>query len=456
VRRPVALAIALLLAVGSSSHVAIAGACNRAHPCPPPLGVGVGRLLTAGAETNDLVNTAVTLEGFQITNGSPTTPTTQPRSGSRLFKFDSGAGSAQSISTLISPILARTYWLRFYVYYIGAPSSFDVRLGGFLLTMNIYAKTDGTLVARNVASPTVDIGSTTAVLTANTWYRIELMQIIRSGSADDDWEFRLDGVTISSQTGATIATSAPAGWTLGVLGISGINSGNPPASYVTYMDDVAINDDQGASQNTWPGAGSVVLLVPTADSARGTGWVNDANAASNFFDATDNTPPVGIADTTSSTGLHQIRNGTNNANSSYDATMTTYTAAGIAAGATINVVDPIVATAAPVSTSAKQGTVGVVSNPAITNVALGADGTSGAFWSGVAGGTYPTGWKISHGTTTYAPSVTLGTAPVMRITQVTGSTRIAVVCFMGIYVDYTPAAATSFLIPHRHRGLIVR
>jgi hypothetical protein len=44
-----------------------------------------------------------------------------------------------------------------------------------------------------------------------------------------------------------------------------------------------------------------------------------------------------------------------------------------------------------------------------------------------------------------APSVTLGTAPVMRITQVTASTRIAVVCAMFIYVDYTPAVAAAVI-----------
>jgi hypothetical protein len=44
---------------------------------------------------------------------------------------------------------------------------------------------------------------------------------------------------------------------------------------------------------------------------------------------------------------------------------------------------------------------------------------------------------------TEAPTVTLGTAPVMRITNSTASTRIADVCFMGIYVDYTAAVVAA-------------
>jgi hypothetical protein len=141
----------------------------------------------------------------------------------------------------------------------------------------------------------------------------------------------------------------------------------------------------------------------------------------------------------------QIRNATSNANVNYDATMTTYTAAGVGSSDTVNVVLPMVATGAPVSTSAKAGTVGVASNPTIANVNLGTGGTAGAFWSGVAIGTYPTGNKWSFGTTTYAPTVTVGTAPVMRVTQVTSSTRIAIVSEMGIYVDYTPATPHSLI-----------
>ncbi len=119
--------------------------------------------------------------------------------------------------------------------------------------------------------------------------------------------------------------------------------------------------------------------------------------------------------------------------------MTTYTAAGIKATDIVNVVVPVVSTGAPVTTSAKQGTVGVVSNPTIANVALSSTGTAGAFWQGNAAGAWPTGWKWSVGTAAYSPAVTLGTAPVMRLTQVTSSTRIALADAMGIYVDYTPA-----------------
>ncbi|HET9613852.1 MAG TPA: hypothetical protein VFP22_03480 [Candidatus Limnocylindrales bacterium] len=410
----------------------------RDHRCPPPGPVGMARLFTSGAETADL-----TTEGLTIGAGTPTIDTGQVRSGSRSFKFNAGAGNAIQALTLslTGTVVGRAYFARAYFYYTAAPSA-DTRVFGFLSQISVYVKTTGVLVVRMANAGTVDKGATSAALVANTWYRLEIMQQMRSGSADDDWEFRLDGATVSSATGETLGTVAPTG-----IGY-GYGTNAPGANYVMYLDDIALNDDQGASQNTWPGDGKVVLLSPTALSAGGTGWTDDqaASTAAALLAAVDNTPPNGIADTTAGGGNHQDRNATSNASSNLDMTMTTYSAAGIGVGDTINVIDPIVATAAPVSTSAKAGTVGVVSNPAIANVSLGAGGTSGAFWSGTAAGTYPTGWKISHGTTTYAPSVTVGTAPVMRVTQVTSSTRIAMVCFMGMYVDYTPLVA-AFIPP---------
>ncbi len=88
-------------------------------------------------------------------------------------------------------------------------------------------------------------------------------------------------------------------------------------------------------------------------------------------------------------------------------------------------------------TGAKTGSIGVVSNPTVANIAFP---SSANFWSGVTAGTYLTGWKWEHGTSTDAPTVTLATQPVTRVT-VTGGTasRIAMCCAMLIYVDYTPA-----------------
>jgi len=240
-------------------------------------------------------------------------------------------------------------------------------------------------------------------------------------------------IAVDGVSGAA-ATASPTG-TVYQVGADSVG----PAGTDIYIDDIIIDDTGFLSPS------KVAMLVPTADSAIGTGWTLGSGGTTSLFGGVDNIPPTAVADAGTTA---QIRNATSNANVNYDATMTTYAAAGIAAGDTILAVQPVISTAAPVTTSAKLGTVGVASNPTIANIALGAGGTAGAFWSGVAGGTWPTGWKGSFGTLTTSPSVTLGTAPVMRVTQVTASTRIAMVALMGINVAWTPAAAAAAQLPH--------
>jgi hypothetical protein len=283
--------------------------------------------------------------------------------------------------------------------------------------INVRLQTDGTL---KVYLNATLIGTSSTALVADTWYWIGVRHLTGTSVPF----LQIDGVDQVTGTATVTGTS-------GGLGFRGSEASAADA----YFDDIVWDNAAFLAPS------KVALLLPVTDNAVGTGWTNDAAGTTNLFTAVDSTPPIGIADTSSGTGLNQIRNATANANSNYDANLTTYTAAGVASGDTVLALRPIVATAAPVSTSAKQGTVGVASNPAIANIALGAGGTAGAFWSGAAGATYVTGWKVSFGTFTTLPSVTLGTAPVMRITQVTSSTRIAVVCFMAMYMAWTPAVA---------------
>jgi hypothetical protein len=381
----------------------------------------MGRLVTSGAETNDL-----TLEGA---SNNAAIDTAHVRTGAR--SWHPTAGSGDWVFTGVNDV---TYYARAYFY---KNSTFDSTVtdtdiltfveGTPAKAVMFAAQTDGTLILKYGASRT-QLGSPSAVLAADTWYRLELSLLLGTGGTDVV-AGRIDDVTVASGSSLSISDSTPT--TLRIVG-----------SANAWWDDIAINDSAGGNQNSWPGDGREVLLLPISDNAVGTGWTLGTGTAisSNGFGSVDNTPPTGVTNVEAGSDPKQIRNASSNANSNYDANLTTYFNAGIGPKSVINVLVPIVATAAPVSTSAKQGTVGIVSNPTIANIALGAGGTSGAFWSGVIENTYNTGWKISYGTKTYNPAVTVTTSPVMRITQVTSSTRIATVCFMGMYVDYTPGA----------------
>jgi hypothetical protein len=357
------------------------------------------------------------------------------RSGAASWKCDSTVSNNTASITAPTPTFTdgRSYWARIYLNAAAAPTTAAavLLLGGSSVTQIVARlRTDGALelLVNNVVQ-----GSPSATINDGTWHRVELKGVATATTTWTAAELLLDGTSVATWSGSVARTNGVGfGWL-----------GSPGASLVINADDYALNDSTGSVNNGYPGSGKVVLLKPISDSAVGTGWTNSAGTGTSLFDCVDNTPPTGIADTTSSAG-HQIRNATSNANVNYDANMTSYTTAGIAAADTVNCVIPWCVTGAPVTTSAKQGTVGVASNPAITNIALSATGTSGAFWAGFAASTYGGGWKYSSGTITEAPVVTLGTSPVMRITQVTSSTRIAICCSMGIYVDYTPASTVRF------------
>lgn len=398
----------------------------------------MARLITAGAETKD--KTAEALTSFSGTYDA----TVSYSPGLVSFKNSSA-------DWVFTGATATTYFLRIHYRHDadeGADNGVvEFRSDATTVICTIAVDTAGFLYLRDQAG--VQIGSKSSVaMGINAWHLIELAVKIGTGAIDYA-EARLNGVSMASTTTGNFSDVAPTRIRL-----------TAPTTANTWRDDVALNDDTGANQNSWPAEGTVVLLLPTADSAVGTGWTlgtGTAISGNSGSTAVKNTAPVGVADLAAGSDTKQIRNASANANVSYDATMTTYAAAGLTPADKVNIVVPIIATAAPVSTGAKQGTVGVVSNPAITNIALGAGGTSGAFWSGAAGAGYPTGWKISYGTFTYSPSVIVSTAPVMRVTQVTSSTRIAVVCFMGMYVDYTPGVNPHITIIRQavNRGAVI-
>jgi hypothetical protein len=201
---------------------------------------------------------------------------------------------------------------------------------------------------------------------------------------------------------------------------------------VLYADDMTITDSSGSAPTTAPHReGKIVALLPTADSARDAGWLNGASGTTNLFDAVNNKPPTGVV-IGSAGATTQVRNAVSTTAEAYSATMTTYTAAGIDSDDTVNLVQAVSMGGNSSATGSDTLGVQVTSNPAIAEVTPSID---------IVTGTFPTGWI--RGATTWAnlPSVTKGTAPVMRIRKNIANTRTSQCCFMGMMVDYTVVTA---------------
>jgi hypothetical protein len=351
-------------------------------------------------------------DGMGIT-GTAGYSTAQHRTGAASARCNPASGANGNFSQNVGTANYPHFGL-----YVASLPTVARSIAGWYLYLHLVLNTNGTIAVYNGATL---IGTSSTALSTATWYWIGFRNVTGTSVS---W-LRINGVDAGVSGTATVTAANI------YIGMTTTEA----SAIDLYFDDLVVD---GAG---FLASSKVGLAVPISDNAIGTGWVGGAGGTTNLYTGVDNKPPVGVADT--GTNTSQIRNATS-AISNYDANLQTYTTVGVGASDTVIAVQPVIATAAPVTTSAKLGTVGLSSNPAITNIALGAGGTAGAFWSGLADGTYPTGWKVSFGTLTTSPSVTLGSSPVMRVTQSTASTRIADVCFMGLVVAWTPAGGTAW------------
>ena len=406
----------------------------------------MARLATAGFEWN-----SADADGGQAGSGS--VQSTTKRSGTYAWQGDSGAGNTALNGEWsgggLTLSLGTAYYWRAYFRVSALPSS-DVKIlrittAALILTVKLTSAGKIQLWSGDGAS---QIGSDSAdTVSTNTWYRLELRTLIATGSIDEA-ELRLDGTSVASATGLALSETALSGMQFGWMDAPGANKS-------IYFDDFALNDTAGSFQNSWPGAGSVVLLVPTADSQVGS-WTGGAGGTTNLWDALNNKPPAGHSTETNTTQIENADGSPDNTTDEYRATMTTYTAAGVGASDTVTLAQLMIWHGEDVSTGAKVGEAWIASNPAETQPAdnINPFGPTG----GGALGIWPTNWRLTWGGGISASGVTKGTAPIAHVRKTDTGTRVASVCALGIYVEYIPVvAATSLLLRHRFpQALLVR
>lgn len=216
---------------------------------------------------------------------------------------------------------------------------------------------------------------------------------------------------------------------------------SPGADKDIYFDDFAVNSTAGSSQNSWCGPGKQVLLIPISDNARDTLWTGGVGGTSNLFDAVNNLPPIGTA---TETNLTQIEHagGASGTTDRYDANMTTYATAGLKAGDKLLCARGVIVTGEDVGAGDKLLSFEGLSNPVIAstgNFNVISSGTNTPL------GTYPTNWKFTRTGYVYDQAVTLGTSPVLRVVRPETASRVASVCFMGLFVEYEEGTPPELL-----------
>jgi hypothetical protein len=400
----------------------------------------MARLNTCGWESGS-VNELYSGLTATVTGDNMGVATSPVRSGTYSLKIDysttaSTGGRVTQINLGAGP--SNTLFSRFYLYLTAIPTErsalfrWNSSTAGVGTRGSVSINTNGSLQIYNGAT---SVGSASSALSLNTWYCVQTSSI--SDGANQTVTLVLDGVTVASGV-SFVNTNADS--SVVQLGWSATGGAGSTKAGTYYVDDFAVNyEGGGGSQTSFPGDGKLLLLLPVADSAVGTGWTLGTGTATggNAFNALNNVPPVGVADLAAGSDGKQVRNAASAANSNLDVQVTDYATAGIASIDTINLVAPVVILGAPSATNSKTGTMTVVSNPAGSAAALG------NFYQGFVPGTYPAGWtglgQSTAGTT--EGDIATGnrsTKPVVRLTQVTSSTRVAMACFLGLYVDYTP------------------
>lgn len=374
--------------------------------------MSLARIWTIGFESND-----ITIEGF-ISPSPFVTDTVTVRSGTYSLKRLASSTAARTAS--LAGALDRAWFLRVYYMFSALPAS-QISLmyfkdSGAANVMGLELMTDGTVkfgVSPNLQS--------TLPLAANVWHSIEMSYKAITG-ADNEFGARINEEFLFG----TAAGSEAAPDTVHLFGTNTTITG--------WFDDIALNDDTGASQKSWPGPGKVVLLVPISDNARDTLWTGGVGGTSNLFDAVNNLPPTGTATETDATQIEHA-GGAAGTTDRYDANMTKPETAGIRAADTVNTAHFIEADGEDIATGAKLLNFEVLSNPVIASPGnITAGNNIGAL------GTYPTNWTVRSSSPVYAPRLDVKTSPVMRARRPETASRVASVCFMGIYVDYTPGA----------------
>jgi hypothetical protein len=395
----------------------------------------MSRIITSGAEWGVTVaDVANAPDGKLVQGATPqfnvSATAAYVRSGAFGWRMTPSAtagnfGYAEFVPTALN-FFATTYWFRIYFKRIsGTPITapgdpfFHVydSTGPFLQLM---MDTSGRLVVRNVvAAANALVGGQ---IDDGQWHRVEVSYNMPSTSGNTTVDCYLDGTRVGTGYSGNMRNLSANGCRLGATAVS--------STVLDWaLDDFALNDDGGTQQNSRPGDGKIVLLKPIGDTAVGAGWTAGGGATTGLFNAIDNSPPVGVTDP--GTNTSQIRNATSTAVANYDATLTSYTTAGIGASDTIQLCQWCINHGTASATSPPVRAAQLTSNPAEAGEITLSSPTAVA-------GTFPTNWLWQIGPVTYVPTVTKGTSPVMRVGKRTASTRIVDVDAMGLYVEYLP------------------
>ena len=395
----------------------------------------MSRIFTTGYETSMGISEQTSPDGLF---GGALKREHVKRSGRSAAMCDSGSGGAAHFANTpaqFTSAAGRTFFVRVYFCFLNLPNS-TVSIIQFFQTVTnrVSARlTPGGKLQLYDHQAAAQIGSdSSATIVLGQWYRVELSVTSVGSTNIESCALRLDGAAVANGNIATPGVAPNCRW--GWLETPGDNK-------ILFMDDAAGNDSAGSVNNSWPGDGKVILMRPISDAQVGS-WTGGAGGTSNLFEAVNNAPPIGTASETDLTQIESVDASGNNSADEYRANCGTYLAAGIADADVITAIQTFCCHGEDVATGTKVGSMGAQSNPVETYGTFNFGLDSGAL------STHPTNWRWSKNTVIEAPSVDKSLPLILGLRKTDAGTAIAACSFIGVYVDYIPAAVTASVGPN--------
>jgi hypothetical protein len=209
--------------------------------------------LTTGVEFTTIASTGAAMSG------------TAARSGAYGLQV-SGLTSATAAGVNYKFLIATgtgPYFLRVYLNVQTPPSASNhiISLNSSTATVGaspeakITLESNGTLILHNAAG--TQVGSASVVLSTNTWHMVDLKVDATATNGSRVLEARLNGTVFATSSAQTFSK---------VFGFS--VGGNLDSEAQTtgewWFDDIALNDDTGSFQTSYPGPGKIIHLKPNA------------------------------------------------------------------------------------------------------------------------------------------------------------------------------------------------
>lgn len=234
----------------------------------------MARIWSSGFE----LNSATTNVEFTVVAGSPTIQATTVRSGG--YAFEANVSAAQALAGFTAQASGGTNvgYLRSYIYVSSAPTTTQKILGfDNSGTARASVAMTNSRTIRLLQAGGTQVGSDSAALALNTWYRLELKN--DASTSPGAVELLLDGVSVASGADNTQGTWSGIRWG---LGFTAAVTGN------IVFDDFALNDNSGSFQTSYPGDGKIIHLNPDA-AGDNSSWTR--SAGSNNYANVNEIPP---------------------------------------------------------------------------------------------------------------------------------------------------------------------